>query len=235
MTINISTSAGKASLDTAPAGQIADLLRAMSFGHFVRAMPARLVGLVPVAATVNPYVNASAQSVPLPDDAKAAFIFRAYGRAGSGTLAALTIDTPDPTGAAANPSAGHIAFSPNGDIVVNAGDAWTALDVLYMPEKYDVVELTLPVGSSNTTLVLPTSLPPVLFLMEAEGTAPTDAKLIVDAAGTPTPGAGHAALDAGKLNVIFHGATGYTQARVKLAVAASLDLNAFLESTSNFF
>lgn len=232
MTININAAAGKAALDAPLPQQMADMMKSMGFGHFVRSMPIRLIGLVPGAAASNPYVAAAALPVTLPDDAKAALIHRAYARAGTGTLAALTIDTPDPTGAAAAPAAGHCAISPSGDLVFNGTDAFTSVDVLYLPEKYEVMEFILPVASN--ALTLPTGFGGVLLLLEAEGLLPTDAKLIVDAPATSVA-AGHAALNAAKTSVAFNSAAAFTSARVKVAVQASIDLNAFLTQTQVYF
>lgn len=236
--ITTSASATKAALDGINPNQLADAMRAVQIGHVMRALPIRIFGLAAAVAAANPYVAAAAQSYTLPDDAKAALISRAYARAGTGTLGPLTIDTADPTGAAAAPSAGHIAISPNGDLVFNAADAWTAVDVLYTPEKYDMVELTLPVVSN--VLTLPTvvngqALNGTLLAAEIQSTAGTAIKsMIVDAPGTAVAAA-HAALALSKLTINFNSADAVTQARVKFAVASFVDLNLLLEAPSLFF
>jgi hypothetical protein len=238
MTININSAAFKAALDTMNANQMADMLRSMTFGHFVRQAKCQIIGnsaagsanLI-AAAAVNPYVVAAAQSIALPDDAKASVVARAYGRVGTATSVYLTVDNPDTT--TTGPSAGHIQINPNGDLMLNATDAWTLVEVTYHPAIYDVVEVTLPVVSN--AIVWPTTLPLALFLMEAEGLAPTDNKLIIDAPASTETTAKHACLNLLKTQVLFTSGDAFTSARLKMAVLPTVDINALLEATSNFY
>jgi hypothetical protein len=233
MTININPIAGKAALDTAPPQQLADLFRAIALGHFIRAMPTPLRGAIPSVAGVNPYVVASAYCITLPDDAKAHSLFRVYARAGTATVGYLTVDNPDSVAANTAPITKHVNITATGDIIFFGADAWTSVDVLYLPEKYDVVEVTLPVVTN--AILLPATQGEALFILEAQALVGTTiGSKIVDPPGTAVA-TGHAALDLGKLNVEFAAADAVTSARVKYAVAASIDINAFLETTSNYF
>jgi hypothetical protein len=233
MTISVNASALKAALNSASPGVLADMFRAMGLGDFVRSMPTRLRNKNPGAVATNPYVAAAAQCLTLPDDAKALFIYRAYARVGTGTAGPLTIDSADAYTANANPAASHIVVGPTGDLLMHGADAWTSIDVVYLPEKYDIKESTLPVTAGNTTWTPPASFGEVLSVLEVEAILPTDTKLIVDPPGT-APAAGHAALDLAKATVQFHAADAVTSARVKYAVASAIDVDALLEAVSNF-
>lgn len=214
-------------LNDAQPGQLADMLRAAKLGSILRALPTQLNGKVPLAAAANPYVAAASLSLQLPDDAKAAFVFRAYSRAGTGGTGEQTADVAQ-TGTATDPGSGHIGISPSGDLVFHGADVPTLVDVYYLPLKYDVVELTLSYATSSAAI--PAAYK-ALLLLEAEvltGTAPGE--VIIDGPGTATA-SGHAELDAAKTHVIFNvaqaGAAG--TARVKLGVYSKVDLDALLE------
>lgn len=237
MAITINSTAGKAALDTSPPQQVFDLLRAMAFGHLVRAMPTPRRGVAPSLAGVNPYVAAANASIILPDDAKAHSIFRAYGRAsGSAALGPLTVANPDGYAANGAVTTKNIEVAPTGDIMLLGTDLYTSVDLLYLPEKYDVVELTIPVTTANTIL-MPTTFGEILFLLEVQAVTGTTigTKIVDPPLATAPVTAGHASLDLGKLNVLFTVADAVTSARVKFAVAATIDIDAFLTSTSVYF
>ncbi len=230
MAISTVATALKAQLDGASPGVLADMLRALKIGSMLRAMPTPRRQAAPSAAGAYPYVAAAAGCLAMPDDAKAHALFRAYARSGTGTVGALTVDAPDAYAANANPAAGHCVVGPTGDILFNGTDAWTSVDLMYLPEKYDTFELTLPVASN--TLTLPTALPKALLAMEIEALAGTSVgKKIVDPPGTAVA-AGHAALNAAKLAVVFQATDAVTSARVKFAATAAVDVDALLETAS---
>jgi hypothetical protein len=244
MTITTLSTAGVAALNGANANQIADELRAMAFGSFMRSMPIPLRNQVPAALAANPYVLATLQPITLPDDAKANTILRAYGRAaGSATPGDITLKTA--IGAASQfttPTGGTIAVAPSGDIVLLGTDLWTNVDVLYLPEKYDVVELILPVTTSIMTLpVSLTSLVAplgqgVVLMMEAEALVGTvTGKCIIQAPGAAPATTKWANLNTAKSQVLFVVADAVTQARVKLGVSSAIDQNAFMEAAQNYF
>jgi len=235
MTISTNAAGGVAALNAANLNQLAEALRAMGFGSVVRSMPTqrRSVALDGAAGT-NKYVVAAAQSITLPEDAKCGYLLAAYARAGTGTKGVLTIDhnTPEASGDA-QPAAGHIDVAGSGDLLFHAADAWTKVDFLYIPAKYDVQELTLLVASN--ALTLPTSLGDAVSLLEVESMAGTlTGKLIIDVVGTAVA-TGHAAFSLDKLTVNFAGADAVTSARVKFGTKPKIDLESFLETAQNYF
>lgn len=229
MTISTVATALKAALNLMTPAQMADMLRSMQFGNMVRALPTYLFKQAVSIAAANPYIVATAQSITLPDDAKGLVILYAIGRAGAGTLGTpLIVDTTAGTA----PAAGHIKLSPTGDILLNAADAFTSIDILYVPQKYDTQEFTLPV--TTNVLTLPAPLGAAAALLEVEGLVGTAAgKKIVDMPGT-APAAGHAALNALGTTVAFQATDAITSARVKYGTIPATDINALLETVSNF-
>ena len=200
-------------LNKALLGQLATMLQYASFGNVLRQqVPSTLRRCNPVAAAAiaaNPFIVAGqgvAEVVPapsggvisalgssyvgcqLPDDAKCNSVLRATALTGTGTPGSLVVDlqaTNDTNFASAGtgPAAGHIGVSPSGDIVTNATDAWTSLDVVYQPEKVDVVEYNpLSVVAATGICALPPAVTTasvgsypvgVVMLMEAQALAGT--------------------------------------------------------------
>jgi hypothetical protein len=237
MTITTLSTAGVAALNGANANQIADELRAMAFGSFLRSMPIPLRNQAPLAAGASLYDLATLSAIVLPDDAKANTIFRAYGRAaGSATPGDITLKTA--IGAASpytTPTTGTIAVSPSGNIVLLGTDLYTNVDVLYLPEKYDTVELTLSVASNNLTIPASLVTQGVVFLLEAQATIGTvTGQNIVIAPGSAPGTTKQANLNLAKSLVQFLPADAVTQARVKLGVASAIDQNAFFEAAQVF-
>lgn len=244
MTINILATALKEMLNKANASEIASLLQSMKFGNFVRAMPTQLF-----RQNMDTYVNpvydlATLDVIPVPDDAHAATIFRAYARAtaAAGTLGELAVQA-----FGATPADGQIAVTPNGNIAVLAASRYTDIDVLYLPRSYDVVELTLPVVAATGVCVLPTSseVSPVAaglavikkgyqFLLEAEALiGGVTGKKIILVPGAVNPATGNCRLDLAATQAQFTVADAVTQARVKIAVAPPINLDALLTAASS--
>lgn len=213
----------KQALNRANPNSVPDMLRSLGFGDFVRSMPATLRQKAPAA---SPYNLATVQALSLPDDAHAEYVFSGYGRVGTATAGPLT-----PAAQWATPLTGQIAVSPSGDLVVLAADAWTSLDVCYLPEKSVVLEETLPVVANVCTL--PSQLGAGVTLMEAESlTGGVTGKFIVTApAGVAA--AGHSCFSLNKLLVRFAGADAVTSCRIKYSVP-SADMSALLEAVSNY-
>ena len=169
--------------------QVSDMLRALKFGDVLRALPVRLFGKAP-SLPLNEI--AAVWTLALPDDAKAASVLRAYARAGSGTLGELTVDGV--MGGAT--AAGHIGVTQSGDLSFAAADAWTDVDVLYVPRYEDVVTLPLVVVPGTGVAVLPAWMTTrkVQSLLRATVTAGgvvgPAAVIAPTIAGTP-PGATH--------------------------------------------
>lgn len=229
--ININANSLKARLNDANPQVLADALRQVQLGNIFRAMPTTLRKK---AAAANPYAIATIQTITLPDDAKAATIYNAYGRVNTGGVVAgpLTIDTP----AATAPATLHCKILPTGDIALLATDGWTQVDVEYLPAKYDVVEVTLPVVAASGLCALPAAVtgPGAIILMEAEALVGTlVGKKLVVAPAASAPATTLAGFDLAKLNVFFAIADAVTSCRLKLAVGAATDVDALLTAVSN--
>jgi len=189
---------------------LADALRTIKFGNFLLQHCRRaLRSVVPVPATGR---------IALPDWCKANTVVSAYARSTSaaGTLGALAVVT----GA---PADGQIAVGANGDILVAAASAYTAVDVIYEPEPGEVVELDLPVAAN--VIDIPAVYQPVAVLLEANitaGTATGAKTVLAPAAGAPN--AGNARLDVAKDTVQFAVADGATRATIKFIQGHATDL-----------
>ena len=196
------------------------LLAAFAFGDFLRTMPTQLRGAVPAA---DPYSGATVALV-LPDDAKASSIFYAYARAGAGTLGTLSVQ---PAGTAL--AAGQCAVGRDGNILFYAADAWTSVDVRYLPKEEDVVELILPVAAGVVTI-------PATFaassLLEVQRQDTSTAALVVTVEAATNTTTGTACLNLAKTQVLLDSADGATSVRVKLGVACATNRNALLEAAS---
>ncbi len=234
MTITTSPTGVKTTLDNGNPNSLPSLLQLVRVGSLLRASKTQKMGMVPAA---DPYQLATLQSLGLTEDAKAATILRAYARStsGAGTLGELAVQAYGAT-----PADGQIAVAPNGDIVVLASSAYTAIDVYYDPMQYDVQEFTLPVVTG--VLTLPTKLAgKVVALLEAEvltGTVTGKKIVLVPASGLPATT--KAQLNVAKTAVSFNNATDApTTARVKLAVALEvartdgLDTDTLLTGAAN--
>lgn len=170
------------------------------------------------------YNLATLDALVLDPSSRAVSIYRATSRAGGVTgelvLAAF----------GATPTTGQIAVAPNGNIVTLATDAITDLDVVYAPERGDVIESVFPVTAG--ALTLPTSgayARGVVLLLEAEVLeGAVTGKKIVLVPGT-APATLQARLNVAKTQVLFNAATDApTRARVKFLIGTQFDLNAVL-------
>jgi hypothetical protein len=217
----------RASFDRADINTLADLLRKVGLGSL-------LAGQVPqVRRNLNPdvlgacaYNLSTVDAIVLPAHARASAVLRATVRAG-GVTGELT-----PQAFGTTPTTGQIAVAPNGNIVVVATDAITDMDVVYVPERGDVIETVFPVVSHSITLPTSITTRGVVLLAEVEaleGTS-TGAKKILVPGGSPS--AGQAALGIAKGTVVFAAADAVTRARVQLVVTAAEDLAAILEASA---
>lgn len=231
MSIDTKDDGLKKQINKAQPNLLPDQLRKIAFGDFLRAMPTHLKKK---AGALDSYNLATLHSIGLPEDARAANILRAYARSGTGTLGELAIQSPNTT-----PAAGQIAVSPNGQIVLLAADAYTSVDVVYVPEKYDVFEVELT-GAVASAFDLSTLLPAqvaqgIVMLLEAEATVGSvTGKKIVLAPGAAAPATLQARLNLAKTTVTFNNATdAVTKARLKLALCPTVDADALLEASTN--
>jgi hypothetical protein len=250
MTIATVANSVRQLLNTAPPAQLVNQLQAIRLGDVLNSAPRVLRRCNPNAAGVLPYVvagQAVAESVTgsnpavspganllgqLPDDAKAAFILRATAMAGTGTPIELIVDagaanvTSFAT-AGTGPASTHIGVTPSGDIATNATDAWTSVDVWYVPESVDVFEFQLAPASGVITLPTSCNLPgavattpATVLLMEAEIlTGTVTGKCAVLPQSNSAPGATKQAnLNLAKTQVLFKVSDAPTLARIKIGV-----------------
>lgn len=215
-------------IDRSDPNTLADILRAMKFGSVLRALP---TALRKSGTAASAFVNAGALITSNQSDlAPAAAVHTAYARAGAGAPAALTLAVAYP------PVAGEYAIAPNGKIVTAVADAWTDLDVMYQPEKGDIVEFDFTVDPATGILALPNNIttPGAVMLLEATSlTGTVTGAMEIMPPGTAAA-AGQAELSADKSQVTFGVADAVSSARVKLLVSSSVDVSAFLDSLSNF-
>lgn len=218
---------GKAVLNRCDANSMWDRFRALKLGDILRTLPTWLMGKAAVAH--EGYNVATLQKIATAEDARGAVILRATVRAGAVT-GELT-----PQAFGTTPATTQIAVAPNGEIVVLAADAITDVDVLYVPQKYETVEVKLPVAGDALAIPATYTGKKVMFLMEAEITAGTAAgKKIVLVPGGAGPAAGNARLDVARTTVQFAAADAATEARVKLAIASDVDVDAKLTGEADF-
>jgi hypothetical protein len=218
----------KNKLDAANPNVLADGMRIIKIGDVVRALPTYLRKKNPDAAGVSPHDLATLDVLQLPDDAKALSGLRAYARAGAGALGELTV-----AATYATPIAGQVAVTPAGNLAFLAADAYTDVDVVYIPEKYDLLEFELTVTADVLTLPPAATTPGVIFAMEVEATVATSTgKKIILAPGAGAPAAGQSRLNLAKTTITFAAADVVTKARVKLAIAAHTDVDALLTAPS---
>ena len=137
------------------------------------------------------------------------------------------------------PGAGHIGVSPSGDIVANATDAWTSLDVTYIPDHNDCIEyaaLSVVAASGICALPVAATTQGVVMLMEAESLAGTvTGKFAILPPSASNPGATKQCnLTAIKTGVLFKASDAVTSARIKLGLVSAVNQNQLLEAASTF-
>lgn len=214
----------KMELDVAQPNRLPDALRMAKIGTRLRSYVTRIYRVAPA---VSSYVLATLWSVPLPEDAKASTISRAYARAGTAGTGEMTVVAANVT-----PATGQIAVAPNGDIVTLAADAITDLDIEYTPLRADVVTI---IGTpASGSIAIPTSITQygALVLMEAETLAGgAGGKLKVIAPGAAAPATTQARLNVAKTAVLVLAGDGATSVRLKLGIVPKVDENAMLAQT----
>ncbi len=225
MTIDTLDNSLKVRLNDADPASLASGLQTLRFGNMLRALPTYLRKQTAVASS---YELSTLKGIVLPDDAKANSIFRAFARVGTGTPAELTVKLYGVT-----PSTGEIAVSPNGNIVTLGSEAWTNFDVLYLPEKQAVIELTLAVTSNAATIPAAYVTRGVVSLLEVESLVGTvTGKLVSLVPSGSAATTGTARLDLAHATVKFYSGDAVTSARIKFGVSSLTDVNALLEAAS---
>lgn len=212
---------------------VADVLRKMGMGDLFGAQFVQQRRHIP-GGVLSPYLAATNWGIGTAYPQRANTILRAYNRLATGTEGEMTVDGHDAVVTTTN----HIGIAPNGDIVTLAADVITDMDVVYIAERGDVIDLTLPVGNvSANVLTLPASVTKAgaILLLEAEilsgGT--TGAK-IIQGPSASAASTGNARLDLSKQNVKFASADAATRAHVKLLVGPTADLTGFLTALAAY-
>ena len=219
----------RASIDNGNPNTLADAMLALAFGSLLQGqLPQVRRKVNAVTQGVGSYNVATLDVIRLPYSGRACTIIRATAR-GTGVTGELSVQAYGAT-----PTGGQIAVSPNGQIVVLHTDNITDLDVVYLPERGDVIELIMPVVTSVLTIPTAISARGVVLLLEAEaleGTV-TGKKIVLIPASTAVGSiaAGSAELDLAKATVKFLSTDAVTRARVKLLVIANEDLCTVLEA-----
>jgi hypothetical protein len=235
-----------------------DILRSLAFGDVLRAAPVYLRSVSAGTTGAVPQQLATLGCVVLPEDAKAAYILRCTVKAAGVALGEFTVEPYGTT-----PATTQVAVAPNGDIVFLGSDAVTSADILYVPEKGDVLgqlansnatqntslgasgfgtgitSLTLAVTPGTGVCALPSAYAgKTILLMQANATAGTTTgqKIILVPAGS-APATGKAALNTAKTQILFATADAVTSCTVDILVASGLaggaDVNAILEAANS--
>lgn len=222
MTINVKDECLKNHLNQANPNGLPNMFNVIQLGNVLRSLPVKLVKQAPAPDAGS---LATVDVIVLPDDAKASNVLRCTVRAGGATG-----EFTD-KGYGVTPTTTTFAVTPNGDIAfLHAGDLVTDVDVLYVPDQYDIVELTLPVAVGLVVIPAAIVARGVLFLMEATLTAGTvlgKKGILVPAAGLPATTT--ARLTVAKDQVQFNNATDAgTMATVKLAISTAVKMHTLL-------
>lgn len=215
----------RAALDRADPNTLPDLLRELGLGSLFQGQFVQFRRKVNmVTQGVDAGSLATLHALRLTEGGRAASILRATVRAG-GVTGELT-----PVAFGATPATTQIAVAPNGNIVTLAADAITDLDVVFAPERGDLLNTVFPVVAHVLTLPPKVVAQGVVLLADAEaieGTAIGRKVVLVPGAGAPA--AGQARLNIAKGMVTFAAADAVTRARVKLVQVAAEPLSTLLE------
>jgi hypothetical protein len=219
----------KQTFDRSPPNTLPDAFRTIKLGQTLASDVKQTMRKANADASGgNPSNLATLDVFDLPDDAKAMTIFRAYARAGAGTLGELVVAAPNAT-----PAAGEIAVTPNGDIALLAADAYTDVDVEFLPTRGDVLEVTDQVAADVMTLPdAVVSRGVVLLASVPASTGGAPGTKIVLAPGAGAPAAGQCRLNLAKSTITFAVADAITKATVRLVVVPEAELTSLLGGES---
>jgi len=214
------------SMDRGDANSLPGQFSVVDIGSVLQCqVPLPLYGAVPKLADRT--ISAAAyDAIKLPNEAKAQMIMSAYARSGTGTKGQMTI-----AALGALPTAGQIGIAPNGDIITLGSDAYTAIDLVYAPQRMDSLQVTLPVASNAVAIPTPFKAMQLLSVDATVGTSGGAKTVEYPSASAAT--AGCARLDLAKANVKFNGTDAITSATFTFAVYAGqqggVDVNAKLQ------
>ena len=204
----------KDGINAANPSTIADMFRVIQLGDVLRGQIPQVVRNITPAP--RPGLDPALPGCGLPHHARAAVMLSAYARGGFTSSGPL--------------STGQLTVAPNGDLACQVVDAFTGLDVIYIPQRGDVVSITSAVAAD--VLTLPKTLTTVLLLDATVDNGTALGSKIITVPGA-TPAAGRAALDTAKTMVKFAPGEA-TRATVTLLVASAADLTTLLDSPQTF-
>lgn len=201
-------------LSRANPNALADHFRNLDIGQILSAgIPVYRRKFSFVAGGTSARHVATLQHMALDPKAKATSILRATVRAG-GVTGELT-----PVAFGATPATTQIGVAPNGDIVALAADAITDVDVVYVGDKTDSVELVLPVNPATGVALIPSKYTAlgIVLLHSANATVGTvtgEKRVLVP--GAVNPATPQVRLDVAKTQVQFTVADAVSRATVVL-------------------
>jgi hypothetical protein len=224
--------------DQANPNFLPDLFRKMALGSYLQGQDFQVRRQVGTGAAGSNQLAANNNNLPaltvltLPDGGKCSLVYRCTVRASgvvNGEFAPQVYGT--------TPITRQVAPTPNGDLAFLGLDAVTDADVIYVPERGDVIEIVLPVTLATGVCTLPAWLTTrgVVLLEEAvvlEGTVLGPKIVLVPAAGAPA--AGFVQLSVAKTLVQFDPVADIpTRVSLKFLVVAEEQLADVLEASSD--
>ena len=218
-------------MNRANANSLDGIYQAVNIGDILTQKFRRVVRAnVPTVADRTSAAGLSEDAIKLPDYLKASRITRGWARStgAAGALGELTVSA-----VTADPGAGEIAIAPNGDIVLQANDAYTSIDIDYYPAKGRVVSVDLTVVPGTGVCTLPswlTALHPHLLISAVVTAGGSVAAKVVDFRAAVAPAAGFACLNLVGTIVYFAVADAVTAATIKLMVDEGVDSQGLLTS-----
>ena len=217
------------SMNRANANSIDGIFQAVNLGDILTQKFRRVVRAnVPTIADRTSGAGLSEDAIKLPDYLKASRITRGWARStgAAGALGEMTVSA-----VTADPGAGEIAIAPNGDIVMQANDAYTSVDIDYYPAKGRVLSLDLTVVPGTGVCTLPswlTALHPHMLLNATANTGGAIGAKVVDFRAAVAPAAGFACLNLIGTVVYFAVADAVTACTLKLMVDEGVDSQGLL-------
>jgi hypothetical protein len=218
-------------MNRANANSLDGIYQAVNIGDILTQKFRRVVrAKVPTVADRTSAAGLSEDAIKLHDYLKASRITRGWARStgAAGALGELTVSA-----VTADPGAAEIAVAPNGDIVLQANDAYTSVDIDYYPAKGRVVSVDLTVVAGTGVCTLPswlTALHPHMLLNATATAGGAVAAKVVDFRGAVAPAAGFACLNLVGTIVYFAVADAVTACTLKLMVDEGVDSQGLLTS-----
>jgi hypothetical protein len=215
-------------MDRADLNSLPGQLQAVKLGSAMQSqMNLPLYNQKPTASAV--VLTATYDAIKLPAEAKASGIVMAYARktGAAGTLGPLAVVAfSDNT----HPADGEIAVGPNGDLLTLGTSQYTAIDLVYVPLRADVIQLVDCVVATNS-FAIPSTYQALALLSVDASTGTSGGAKTVSAPSGSSAAAGTSRLDVAKNHVKFANADAITKATITLAVIPAVDVNAVLQGS----